>query len=376
MREIHNIAIFGHKRIPSREGGVEIVVEELGTRLVQNGYHVTCFNRKGHHVSGAQFDKKAVHEYKGIDIQYVFTIEKKGFAALTASFFAALRTAFGKYDVVHIHAEGPAFFCWLPKLFGKRVVCTIHGIDWAREKWNNGIASKFIHMGERSAVRYADEIIVLNKGEQKYFWKQYRRKTWLIPNGVNRPVLRKAKLISEKWGLEKDNYILFLGRIVPEKGLRYLIESFEKVKTDKKLVIAGGVSDTGEFLEELKEQAAGNDRIIFTGFIQGRLLGELYSNAYIYTLPSDLEGMPLSLMEAMSYGNCCLTSDISGCTGVIEDCGVTFHKGDVNDLKNKLQYLCDYAEEVKKYKERSSDFICGKYDWDRIVQETIKLYKG
>ena len=287
-----------------------------------------------------------------------------------------MRTAFGKYDVVHIHAEGPAFFCWLPKLFGKRVVCTIHGIDWAREKWNNGIASKFIHMGERSAVRYADEIIVLNKGEQKYFWKQYRRKTWLIPNGVNRPVLRKAKLISEKWGLEKDNYILFLGRIVPEKGLRYLIESFEKVKTDKKLVIAGGVSDTGEFLEELKEQAAGNDRIIFTGFIQGRLLGELYSNAYIYTLPSDLEGMPLSLMEAMSYGNCCLTSDISGCTGVIEDCGVTFHKGDVNDLKNKLQYLCDYAEEVKKYKERSSDFICGKYDWDRIVQETIKLYKG
>ena len=114
MREVHNIAIFGHKRIPSREGGVEIVVEELGTRLVQKGYHVTCFNRRGHHVSGAQFDKKAVHEYKGIDIRYVFTIEKKGFAALTASFFAALRTAFGNYDVVHIHAEGPAFSAGCP----------------------------------------------------------------------------------------------------------------------------------------------------------------------------------------------------------------------------------------------------------------------
>ena len=176
MKEVHNIAIFGHKRIPSREGGVEIVVEELGTRLVQKGYHVTCFNRRGHHVSGAQFDKKELHEYKGIDIRYVFTIEKKGFAALTASFFAALRTAFGNYDVVHIHAEGPAFFSWLPKLFGKRVVCTIHGIDWAREKWNNGLASKFIHMGEKCAVRFADEIIVLNRGDPKYFQKQDGRK--------------------------------------------------------------------------------------------------------------------------------------------------------------------------------------------------------
>lgn len=351
-------------------------MEELGTRLVQKGYHVTCFNRRGHHVSGAQFDKKAVHEYKGIDIRYVFTIEKKGFAALTASFFAALRTAFGNYDVVHIHAEGPAFFSWLPKFFGKRVVCTIHGIDWAREKWKNGLASKFIYMGERCAVRFADEIIVLNKGEQKYFQKQYGRKTWLIPNGVNRPVQRKADAISRKWGLEKDGYILFLGRIVPEKGLRYLIESFKKVHTDKKLVIAGGVSDTGKFMEELKEFASGDKRIIFTGFVQGKTLEELYSNAYLYTLPSDLEGMPLSLMEAMSYGNCCLTSDISGCTGVIEDCGVTFRKGSVKDLREKLQDLCDHPEVVEGYKAKSADFICGKYNWDKIVQETIKLYQG
>ena len=367
MKEVHNIAIFGHKRIPSREGGVEIVVEELGTRLVQKGYHVTCFNRRGHHVSGAQFDKKELHEYKGIDIRYVFTIEKKGFAALTASFFAALRTAFGNYDVVHIHAEGPAFFSWLPKLFGKRVVCTIHGIDWAREKWNNGLASKFIHMGEKCAVRFADEIIVLNRGEQKYFQKQYGRKTWLIPNGVNRPVRREADLISQKWGLEKDSYILFLGRIVPEKGIRYLIESFQKIHTDKKLVIAGGASDTGKYMEELKEFAGNDKRIIFTGFVQGKLLGELYSNAYLYTLPSSLEGMPLSLMEAMSYGNCCLTS---------EDCGVTFRKGSVKDLREKLQDLCDHPEVVKSYKEKSADFICGKYNWDRIVQETIQLYEG
>ena len=348
MREVHNIAIFGHKRIPSREGGVEIVVEELGTRLVQKGYHVTCFNRRGHHVSGAQFDKKAVHEYKGIDIRYVFTIEKKGFAALTASFFAALRTAFGNYDVVHIHAEGPAFFSWLPKLFGKRVVCTIHGIDWAREKWKNGLASKFIYMGERCAVRFADEIIVLSKGVQKYFMETYGRETHFIPNGVNRPEVREAKLITDHFGLEKDSYILFLGRLVPEKGIRYLVEAFKNVKTDKKLVIAGGSSDTDSFMEELKELAKGDDRILFTGFVQGAMLDELYSNAYIYTLPSDLEGMPLSLLEAMSYGNCCLVSDIPECAEVVEDKALIFKKSDVEDLQEKLQDACDHPEMVMK----------------------------
>ena len=242
-----------------------------------------------------------------------------GLAAVSSSFFAALYSAFGKYDVVHIHAEGPAFFCWLPKLFGKRVVVTIHGIDWQREKWQSGLGSKFIHQGEKNAVKYADEVIVLSKGVQDYFKETYDRETHFIPNGVNRPQIREAKLITDHFGLEKDSYILFLGRLVPEKGIRYLVEAFKNVKTDKKLVIAGGSSDTDSFMEELKELAKGDDRILFTGFVQGAMLDELYSNAYIYTLPSDLEGMPLSLLEAMSYGNCCLVSDIPECAEVVED---------------------------------------------------------
>ena len=208
--------------------------------------------------------------------------------------------------MVHIHAEGPAFFCWIPKLFGKRVICTIHGLDWDREKWRGSVASKFIRGGEKNAVKYADEIIVLSKDVQKYFLETYGRETHFIPNGVNRPEVREAKLITDHFGLKKDSYILFLGRLVPEKGIRYLVEAFKNVKTDKKLVIAGGSSDTDSFMEELKELAKGDDRILFTGFVQGAMLEELYSNAYIYTLPSDLEGMPLSLLEAMSYGNCCL----------------------------------------------------------------------
>ena len=196
---------------------------------------------------------------------------------------------------------------------------TSAGIDWQREKWQSGLGSKFIHQGEKNAAKYADEVIVLSKGVQDYFKETYGRETHFIPNGVNRPQIREAKLITDNFGLEKDSYILFLGRLVPEKGIRYLVEAFKNVKTDKKLVIAGGSSDTDSFMEELKELAKGDDRILFTGFVQGAMLDELYSNAYIYTLPSDLEGMPLSLLEAMSYGNCCLVSDIPECAEVVED---------------------------------------------------------
>ena len=372
MKDKFAVSMFGQKRL-SREGGIEIVVKELSTRMVRDGCQVTCYNRSGHHVSGAEYDKKT--EYDGICQKFVPTIERKGLAAVSSSFFAALYSAFGKYDVVHIHAEGPAFFAWLPKMFGKRVVVTIHGIDWQREKWKSGFASKFIRYGEKNAVKYADEIIVLSKGVQNYFKNTYGRETRFIPNGVNRPEIREAELVTEKVGLTKDSYILFLGRLVPEKGIRYLIEAFKNVKTNKKLVIAGGSSDTDSFTKELKNLAKGDDRIIFTGFVQGQILGELYSNAYMYTLPSDLEGMPLSLLEAMSYGNCCLVSDIPECTEVVEDKALIFKKSDVAGLKEKLQEACDHPEKVMELKKQAADFICEKYNWDDVVEETMKLYR-
>ena len=374
-KEKLNIAMFGQKRIPSREGGVEIVVDELCTRMVAQGHNVTCYNRGGHHVSGSEYDSKRLKEYKGIKLKTVPTIEKKGLAAVSSSFFAALCCAFGKYDIVHIHAEGPAFFSWFPKMFGKRVVVTIHGIDWQREKWKSGFGSRFIRQGEKNAVKYADEIIVLSKGVQDYFKDTYGRETHFIPNGVNRPEIKEAKCITEKFGLIKDSYILFLGRLVPEKGIRYLVEAFKDVKTDKKLVIAGGSSDTDSFMVELKELAKADNRIIFTGFVQGQMLDELYSNAYIYTLPSDLEGMPLSLLEAMSYGNCCLVSDIPECAEVVEDKALIFQKSNVEDLQEKLQNACDHPEMVMEMKKQAADFICKKYNWDEVVKKTMKLYR-
>lgn len=367
-----NIAMLGHKRVPSREGGIEVVVEELSTRMVASGYSVTCFNRRGKHVSGAEIQR--VNQYKGVRIKEVFTIDKKGLAAMTSSFFASMEAAFGKYDVVHFHAEGPCAVLWLPKLFGKRCIATIHGIDWQRTKWG-GFASKYIKFGEKIAAKYADEIIVLSEGVQKYFMNTYERETVFIPNGVNRPTLRSPQLIKEKYGLDKDEYILFLGRLVPEKGITYLVKAFREVTTDKKLVIAGGSSDTDTFMQELKKLAEGDDRIVFTGFVQGQMLEELYSNAYVYTLPSDLEGMPLSLLEAMSYGNCCLTSDIAECAEVVENKAILFKKSDVDDLKEKLQYVCDNPDAVRKLKNGAADFICQKYNWDDVVNRTLKLYQ-
>lgn len=154
-----------------------------------------------------------------------------------------------------------------------------------------------------------------------------------------------------------------------------MIEAFKNVETNKKLVIAGGASDTTNFFNDLKKKADGDERIIFTGFVQGQVLGELYSNAYVYTLPSDLEGMPLSLLEAMSYGNCCLVSDIAECIEVVENKAIVFKKGNVEDLQMKLQMLCDNEEIVNKIKNQTSEFICSKYNWEDIVDQTLELYK-
>lgn len=367
------IAMLGHKRIPSREGGVEIVVGELATRMSALGHDVTCYNRSGHHVSGADFDGEKMREYRGVRVKSVWTLDKRGLAAMTASFTAAVCAAFGRYDIVHFHAEGPCAMLWLPKLFGKRCIATVHGLDHMRAKWGR-FASWYIRTGEKCAVRFADEIVVLSEGVKQYFKETYGRETVFIPNGVSRAETLVADEITRLYGLKKDSYILYLGRLVPEKGIKYLIEAFKSAKVDKTLVIAGGASDSGGYAEELKTLAKGDSRIVFTGFVEGRTLEELYSNAYLYVLPSLLEGMPLSLLEAMSYGNACLTSDIAECADVIGSLGVTFKCGDVSDLKNKLQMLCDAPEAVDYFKNAAADYICSKYNWDDVTAKTLELY--
>ncbi len=369
------IAMIGHKRIPSREGGVEVVVSEISTRLVKCGNEVIAYNRKGKNVQDKSVDKDKhkLKEYKGIKLVTIPTINKKGIDALIYSFFASIAVLFKKCDIIHYHAEGPAAMLWIPKLFKKKIVVTIHGLDWKRSKWG-GFAAKYIKFGEKMVAKHANKIIVLSKDVQEYFKNTYNRDTYFIPNGVNKPIIRASNIIKEKYNLNKDDYILFLARIVPEKGLHYLIEAFENINTNKKLVIVGGSSHTNEYLENIKEMVEKDDRIIMTGFVQGEELDELYSNCYFYCLPSDVEGMPLSLLEAMSYGCNCLVSNIKENLQIAPKYLISFEKGNIEALKEKIEKLlinkdCEYS------RGEISTYICQKYNWELVVDSLLTIYE-
>lgn len=348
------IAMIGHKVVPSRRGGIERVLTIMCPLMIKKGHQVTCFNRSGDKVENEYVKTVKRKKYRGVQLKKVITINKRGLAAMTSSFSAAICAAFGKYDIVHFHAEGPSAFLWIPKLFGKRCIVTIHGIDWARDKWKHGFGSRYIKFGEYIAAKYADEVIVLSEKVQKYFKKFYDRDTVLIPNGVMTHENRKANLITQKFGLHKDEYICALSRLTEEKGIHFLIEAYKELKTDKKLVIAGAASDTDGYVKMLKE---------------------IYSNAYVYVLPSKLEGMPLSLLEAMSYGNCVIGSDIAEIADVVEDKAILFKKANVEDLKEKLQMVCDDEGLVRKYKSEASEYICNRYNWEDVVSRTLDVYR-
>lgn len=379
------IAFIGHKRIPSREGGVEIVVGELATRMAALGEQVVAYSRRGHNVAGSEFDNDSSasdvpYWYEGVRVVSVPTLEAKGLAALSSSFFATLKAIMARPDVIHHHAEGPCVPLRLAHWAGIRTVATIHGLDWQRAKWGR-FASMYLKFGERTAARCADEVIVLSRGVQEYFQRTYGRSTRLIPNGIEPVEPVAADLIAKKWGLAKGSYVLFLGRIVPEKGVHYLIDAFKRLDTGKRLVIAGGASDSAEYYESVRKAAGSDPRIVLAGFTQGAELAELYSNAYAYVLPSDLEGMPMSLLEALSYGNCCLTSDIPECADVLKGengvmHGVTFRQGDVDDLAARLRELLDHPDTVAAFGKDAAAYVTGRYNWDKVVQATLKLYRG
>ena len=373
--------MIGHKRIPSREGGVEIVVEELSKRLVTLGCDVTAYNRSGKNVAGEEFGTaQGLKEFEGIKIKTVPTPESKQLNAFVYSALATVRAIFCGYDVIHLHAEGPAAMSFLPRLFRIPTVVTIHGLDWQRSKWG-GFATKYLKFGERNAAKYANEIIVLSAAVKDYFKETYGRETNFIPNGINAATPAPAEIIKEKYALEKDGYLLYLGRIVPEKGIHYLLEAYSNAQTALPLVIAGGSSHSQEYFGELRAQAEkiessqSGKKIIFTDFVQGKELDELYSNAYVYILPSDLEGMPISLLEAMSFSNCCLTSDIPECTEVCEDKAVYFEKSNAASLTEKIDMLCAQPEKVAALKAGAAEFITQKYNWTSVAESTLELYK-
>lgn len=238
------------------------------------------------------------------------------------------------------------------------------------------LGSAYIKHGERAAVKSADEIIALSRSTQEYFKQTYNRKTVFIPNGMNPKEYRPADEIKRRWDLEENSYILFLGRLVPEKRPELLIDAFKSIETDKRLVIAGGGSDTSEYERQLHEQAKGDSRILFTGFVAGESLAELYSNAYCYVLPSDVEGMPMSLLEAMAYGRACVTSDIPECSDVLAGTGATFSRGDASALRDVLASLLANPAHARGLGEKTRMRVNENYGWSSVVERTLRLYEG
>lgn len=369
------IAMIGHKRYGSREGGVEVVVTELARRMAALGHEVTCYDRSGADVMTGDAADCRERMVEGVRVVPVRTIDRKGLAALSSSYFATLAAIKDRPDVIHYHAEGPCVPLPLAKRAGIRTVATIHGLDWQRAKWGR-LASTYIKMGEKTAATKADGLVVLSESARSYFQDVYGRTATFIPNGIEPKRPRPVNQIKDKWGLDAGSYLLYLGRLVPEKRPELLIEAFKGLDTDRRLVIAGGGSDTSGYEASLRDAAQGDPRVLFTGFVDGEPLEELYSNCYAYVLPSDVEGMPMSLLEAMAYGRCCVTSDIPECADVLAGSGVTFEKGNADSLRAALRDLLADAGRADALGTAAKAHVEKAYNWDSFVERTLAVYGG
>ena len=359
------IAMIGHKDYPSRSGGVEVVVYELASRLSRNGHDVTVYNR-------VHEEKEKSYDTAGVKAKYIFAPKKEGLNALIGSFTATLSAIFGGYDIIHYHAIGPSVPIFIPHLLGKKTVATVHGLNWRCAKWGK-FASMYLKFGEKMAAKFADEVVVLSEEMQKYFKDTYNRETTLIKNAVVPIEQTPCDIITKKFNLKKDDYILFLARVTPEKGLQYLISAYKQSKLDKKLVIAGDLPDS-DYCREIKDMAKDCENIIFTGFANLNLVQELYSNCAVYVLPSETEGLALTLIEAMACGARCVTSDIPENTVVLKDFGKFFVSKDVNSLANALVEMVNEPFDAQKMS-RQMEYIKNDYSYDRFYREYLNLYK-
>lgn len=358
------IAMYGHKHIFTNDGGIEVVISELAKRMSKNNV-VVVYDRY-------ELDKKPgkiAPPNANIIIKHSPTLSMSAANAQMASFFSALACMFGKQDIVHVHAEGSCVFLPLLKLAKKKVIVTIHGIDWQRAKWS-GFAKKYIHFGEKMAVKYSDEIIVLSEANKDYFKESYGRETVLINNGVDIHATDRDGLIRQ-YGISRGDYILYLGRFAPEKRLDLLYEAYSSLDLNEKLILAGPYADLDESAEWYRK-AKNDKRVIFTGLVSGDLKTELISNAKVFVLPSDLEGMSMSLLEALGCGTTVLVSDIVENKQLLHHFGHTFQKGNIEDLKEKLKALSQKEYSVNK---DQADYICREYGWDSVVEKTLKEYE-
>lgn len=359
------IAMIGHKQVPSGAGGVEVVVEELAVRMAAQGHTVALYNR------GSR-GKKRQKTYKGVRLYSVPVLPFPGVNVPLYAFCGVVCALLKGYDVIHLHAEGPGCAALLTRLFRVPSVVSVHGLDWKRSKWGR-FASGYLKWAEKISVLNADEMIVLSESSRQYFQSTYGRKTRLIPNGTLIGKYRPPMLL-RSLGIEKNDYVLFLARLVPEKGLHYLLSAFRKADTDKKLIIAGSFASEDAYARKIRRMTELDPRVRMVGFVRGRLREELYSNCCLYVLPSEVEGMALSLLEALGFGVPCLVSDIPENREIAESYLHFFRKGDTGHLREQLELLLKQSAVAERRKEQVC-WIRENYSWDLITEQTMGIYR-
>lgn len=359
------IVVIGTRGIPGILGGVETHCEELYPRIAAAGHDVTLIRRTPYIA-----DNNHITEYKGVHLVDVYAPRRKSIEAIVHTFLAVLKAKNMHPDILHVHAIGPALMVPFARLLGMRVVMTNHGPDYDRQKWGK-LAKAVLRTGERAGTKYANRVIVISKTIASILANKYERTdTDLIFNGVNAPVKTISKDWLQKWGIDKP-YILSIGRFVKEKGFHHLIEAFKKAGLQDRfqLVIAGDSDHEDNYSRELKEQAK-REGMILTGFIKGEPLAQVMTNASLFVIPSSHEGLPIALLEAMSYNLDVLASDIpANCIPQLDRDKDFFKTEDVDSLAEALVRKVENG-----LKRRTYDLE--PYNWDKIAAQTIEVYKS
>ena len=356
------VAFIGGRGVVSKYSGIESYYEQAGHELVRLGHDVTVYCRS--------YFTPPIESFKGMRVRRLPTIRSKHLETVVHTFLSTVDAMSGDYDIVHYHCLGPALFSFLPRLVGKKTVVTVQGLDWQRRKWGR-IASRVLRWGEAASVCAPNTTMVVSRTLQEYYLQRYQKETAYVPNGATLTAPRMTQQLAH-WGLSPGNYILFLGRFSPEKNCHLLVNAFESLHTDMKLVLAGGSSHSDSYVEELRRHESEQIRLL--PWVSGNDLQELLSNAAVFVLPSDLEGMSLALLDAMAAGVCVLTSDIPENLEVVEGAGFTFKRGDQADLAHMLDRLAHDPEMRRQAAIRQRERIQGQFLWPAIARSIEATY--
>ena len=365
------IAMIGARGVPATFGGVEHHVEELGSRLAARGHEVTVFSR-------SNYVEDRRDEYRGMKLRHLPTVGTKHLDAIVHSTISTLDAMRRGFDVIHYHAVGPGIPAMVPRLLSRsKVALTVHGLDGDRAKWGSG-AQKVLKMAEWLSAKVPNATIAVSNDLANHYSDRYSTKAWHVPNGVHAVESKPADEITKRFGLKKGNYVLFVGRMVPEKAPDALVRAFHKLPGDVRLVMAGDSSYTNEFVQSLRREAGADERVIFPGYVYGDTLNELYSNAGAFVLPSYLEGLPLTLLEAISYGAPVITSDIPPHLEILGHDGPghrLFPCGDEDALVAALREAFQNQDLEQMGAQVFKEEVLRRYCWDSAAEATEEVYE-